>query len=94
MTSSNTSAYLINTSVLRPQDTPSPTQAYGYLLRVAFGLIAFLAFTGNGILCIVILRNYGMLRSAYNVLIFCLAVTDMLTGNVSTVHLIAKHVNG
>ena len=82
MPTSNISAYLTNTSVVGSQDTASPTLAYSYLLRVAFGLIAFLAFTENSLLCVVILRNYGMLRSAYNVLIFSLAVTDMLTGNL------------
>ena len=80
MTNSNASANLTNITVVGLATTPSPALAYSYLLRVAFGLIALVAFVGNGLLCIVILRSYRMLRSAYNVLILSLAVTDMITG--------------
>ena len=80
MSNSNLSATLTNTTNSNLRTTPSSTLAYSYLLRVAFGLIALMAFTGNGLLCAVILRNYRMLRSAYNLLIFSLAFTDMLTG--------------
>ena len=44
------------------------------------GTIAVLSFLGNGTLCGVILRNRAMLQQAHNVLVFTLAVTDMLTG--------------
>ncbi|XP_078353148.1 allatostatin-A receptor-like [Oculina patagonica] len=70
-----------NSSVSNLQTTPQPTAlAYSYLLRVAFGIIALMAFVSNGLLCVVILKNRKMLRSAYNLLIFSLAVTDLLTG--------------
>ena len=69
---------LTNTSTLTT--APPSAVAYSYLLPVAFGFIAALAFIGNGLFCILILKNYRMLRSAYNLLIFSLAVTDMITG--------------
>ena len=68
--------YLTNISTL----TTPPASADSYLLPVAFGFIAALAFIGNGLFCILMLKNYRMLRSAYNLLIFSLAVTDMITG--------------
>ena len=72
-----------NNSVTSPSATPSAPLAYSHLLRVAFGLIALEAFISNSLLCVVILKNRRMLRSAYNMLIFSLAVTDLVTGNLS-----------
>ena len=46
------------------------------------GFIALLSFVGNLLLCVVILKRRSMLAKPYNVLIFNLAVTDMLTGEV------------
>lgn len=69
-----------NTSVSTLPPTPPSSLAYSYLLRVAFGVIALMAFVSNGLLCVVILKNRKMLKSAYNLLIFSLAVTDLLTG--------------
>ena len=69
-----------NNSVSIPSATPSTPLAYSYLLRVAFGIIAIKACVSNGLLCVVILKNHKMLKSAYNLLIFSLAVTDLLTG--------------
>ena len=71
----------MNNSVTSPPATTSTPLAYSYLLRVAFCIIALEAFVSNGLLCVVILKNRKMLRSAYNLLIFSLAVTDLLTGN-------------
>ena len=71
-----------NNSVPSPPATPSIPLAYSYLLRVAFGIIALEACVSNGLLCVVILKNRKMLRSAYNLLIFSVAVTDLLTGNI------------
>ena len=76
----NMSANATNNSVSSLPTAPSSHLAYSYLLRVAFGIIALMAFLSNGLLCVVILRNRKMLKSAYNLLIFSLAVTDMLTG--------------
>lgn len=49
-------------------------------IRTTFGLIAALSVLGNLLLCIVMVRKRSMLRKAYNVLIFNLAVADTLTG--------------
>lgn len=49
-------------------------------LKVAFGMIAVLALTCNGLFCVVLLMNRRMLNTACNILLFSLAVTDMLTG--------------
>ena len=44
------------------------------------GGIAVLASLGNGLVCLVILRNRHILRFPYNKFLFSLAITDMLTG--------------
>lgn len=50
------------------------------IIKATFGFIAILSFVGNLFLCIVMVRKRSMLKKAYNVLIFNLAVADMLTG--------------
>ena len=70
--------YLTNISTTTTP--PASAVDYSYLLAVAFGFIAVMAIIGNGLFCILILKNYRMLRSAYNLLIFSLAVTDLITG--------------
>lgn len=52
------------------------------VIAAVCGLIAFFSFFGNLLLCIVLLKRRSMLTKPYNVLIFNLAVTDMLTGKV------------
>ena len=74
----SSSRYLTNMST--PTTPPASAVDYSYLLAVAFGFIAVMAIIGNGLFCILILKNCRMLRSAYNLLIFSLAVTDMITG--------------
>ncbi|KAJ7370776.1 hypothetical protein OS493_029765 [Desmophyllum pertusum] len=71
-TSTNTTSWSTNTQ--RGDNKPH------VMLQILFGFIALLAFCGNGLLCIVILRRRRFLRSSYNLVIFSLAVTDMLTG--------------
>lgn len=83
MLHTNMSANSTNNSVSSLPTTPPTALAYSYLLRVAFGTIALMAFVSNGLLCVVILKNRKMLRSAYNLLIFSLAVTDLLTGTLT-----------
>lgn len=53
-------------------------------LKIAFGIIAVLALTCNGLFCIVLLMDRKMLNTACNVLLFSLAITDMLTGKGDT----------
>ena len=55
-----------------------PSQGSDVALHVLFGVIASLAFSSNGVLILIMLRNTTMLKFAYNVLILCLAATDML----------------
>ena len=78
--SNNKSSPSYLTNISTPTTAPASAVASSYLLPVAFGFIAALALIGNGLFCILILKNYRMLRSAYNLLIFSLAVTDMITG--------------
>lgn len=55
---------------------------HGLTMTAVCGFIALLSFVGNLLLCVVILKRRSMLAKPYNVLIFNLAVTDMLTGEV------------
>ena len=59
-----------------------PSQGSDAALHVLFGVTASLAFSSNGVLILIMLRNTTMLKFAYNVLILCLAATDMLTGSI------------
>ncbi|KAK3752224.1 hypothetical protein QZH41_012235 [Actinostola sp. cb2023] len=52
----------------------------GSTMRTFFGLVAGLSVVSNALLCIVMLRRRAMLSKTYNILIFNLAITDMLTG--------------
>ena len=52
-------------------------------MRVLFGVVAGLSVVGNMLLCIVMIRRRAMLGKTYNILIFNLAVADMLTGILS-----------
>lgn len=51
------------------------------VVQVLLGGISVSAFLGNGLVCVAIMRNREILRSAYNTFLFSLAITDMLTGN-------------
>lgn len=59
----------------------SSQQSSFRVVQVFLGGISVLALLGNGLVCVVIMRNRAeMLRSAYNIFLFSLAITDMLTG--------------
>ena len=58
-----------------------PSQSSLLVVQVFLGVIAVSAFLGNGLVCVAIMRNREILRSAYNIFLFNLAITDMLTGN-------------
>ena len=72
----------LTTAVTNCTSPAVPSEGSDIALHVLFGVIASLAFISNGVLILIVLRNKSMLKSSYNVLILCLAVTDMLTGNV------------
>lgn len=55
-------------------------EKYGFLAHVFFGIISVLAFVGNFLICVVIVRKKRLLSKQYNILILNLAVTDLLTG--------------
>ena len=52
------------------------------MIRIICGVIGFLALLSNLALCAVLLRNRQMLQRAYNIIIFALAIVDMLTGKL------------
>lgn len=65
--------------------TPSPTASADHEsigLQVAFSLIAGASFSFNLLFCVMLLRNRAWLKKSHNVLLFSLAVVDMLTGKV------------
>lgn len=66
--------------------TPAPTVSADHEsigLQVAFSLIASASFSFNLLFCVMLLRNRAWLKKSHNILLFSLAVVDMLTGKVS-----------
>lgn len=59
---------------------------HSLVVTTVCGFIATFSFIGNLLLCVVILKRRSMLTKPYNVLIFNLAVTDMLTGEFCLNH--------
>jgi len=45
-----------------------------------FGLIAALSFLLNLLFCVIMMRKPAMLKRPHNILLFSLAITDLLTG--------------
>ena len=69
------------TNGLMKNDTFSPLVPDAHpTMRVLFGVVAGLSVVGNTLLCVVMLRRRTMLRKTYNILIFNLAIADLLTG--------------
>lgn len=63
--------------------TPPPTGSTDHesvALQVAFSVIASASFLFNLLFCVMLLRNHAMLKKPHNILLFSLAVVDMLTG--------------
>ena len=54
------------------------------VVQVFLGLISVSALLGNGLVCVAVTRKREILRSTYNIFLFSLAVTDMLTGKLKT----------
>lgn len=61
------------------------SEEHSLVVTTVCGFIAVVSFIGNFLLCIVILKRRSMLTKPYNVLIFNLAVTDMLTGEICSI---------
>ena len=45
-----------------------------------FGLIAVLSFLLNSLFCVIMMKKPAMLKRPHNILLFSLAITDLLTG--------------
>ena len=58
------------------------SKEHSLVVTTVCGSIAIFSIIGNLLLCIVILKRRSMLTKPYNVLIFNLAATDMLTGEI------------
>lgn len=76
----NNSTNALNVSGDNVTDPNVEVKDYGVVMKTSFGIIASLAFFGNFLLCLVIFMKRSMLNKPYNILIYSLAVTDMLTG--------------
>ena len=63
---------------------PPPLSSLDTTILVLFGVIAAASFVFNLLFCIVLLRKPSMLRKPHNILLFSLAVADMLTGEIHT----------
>ena len=70
-----------NVSIVAAENVQGSSSEPHLVLQVLFSFIAVLAIFGNGFLCAVMLRDHRrFLRSSYNVFIFSLALTDIITG--------------
>ena len=52
----------------------------GTAINVAYGMIAVLSFTSNLVFCLAMIRRRSHLKTSHDLLIFSLAIADMLTG--------------
>ena len=77
----NSSANWTNSSANWTGTDDVPSSSSLLVVQVFLGGISVSAFLGNGLVCVAIMRNREILRSAYNTFLFSLAITDMLTGN-------------
>ena len=50
--------------------------------QAMFGVIAALSVILNLFFCLVMIRKPAMLKTSHNILLFSLAITDLLTGNL------------
>lgn len=66
------------------EELPTPAmedQSFQAKAREAtFGIIAALSFLLNFMFCVILMRKPAMLKRPHNILLFSLAITDLLTG--------------
>ncbi|KAJ7330185.1 hypothetical protein OS493_022705 [Desmophyllum pertusum] len=72
----NTTSLLLSTVSSKPQ----PPKTLHPAVHVSFCVIAAASFIFNLSFCIVLLRKPSMLKKSHNILLFSLAVVDLLTG--------------
>ena len=77
----NSAANWTNSTIYLKATNEVPSSSSLLVVQVFLGGISVSAFLGNALVCVVIMRNREILRSAYNTFLFSLAITDMLTGN-------------
>ena len=77
----NPAANWTNSTVNLTATDEVPSSSCLLVVQVFLGGISVSAFLGNGLVCVVVMRNREILRSAYNTFLFSLAITDMLTGS-------------
>jgi len=58
----------------------STTDAYSRAREVVYGVIAALSFLLNFLFVLIMIRKPAMLKRPHNILLFSLALTDLLTG--------------
>ena len=58
----------------------STTDAYSRAREVVYGVIAALSFLLNFLFALIMIRKPAMLKRPHNILLFSLAITDLLTG--------------
>lgn len=54
----------------------------GIVINAMYGVIAFLSFTSNLLLCLALIKKRKILKTSHDFLIFSLAFTDALTGKI------------
>ena len=74
----NNTTILPTTGISNPPSPPSSN--VDMVLQVLFGVIAAASFLFNLLFCVLLLKRPSMLKKAHNILLFSLAVVDMLTG--------------
>ena len=70
----------VNSSVNWTLTAGFSSQSSLQIVQVFLGGVSVLAVLGNGLVCVGVMRNRKILRSAYNKFLFNLAMTDFLTG--------------
>lgn len=70
--------------VMRNISTPNPLNgeenSQTKAREATFGVIAALSFLLNVLFCVIMMRKPAMLKRPLNILLFSLAITDLLTG--------------
>lgn len=80
MDHNNTTTYSVmrNISTLNPLNNEENIQTKAR--ETMFGVIAALSFLLNFLFCVTMMRKPAMFKRPHNILLFSLAITDLLTG--------------
>ena len=72
----NNSSHGLSTPALDDHSLQGETREAGM-----FGVIAALSFLLNSLFCVIMMKKPAMLKRPHNILLFSLAITDLLTGS-------------